>query len=340
MERAAPRIASLQASYNNPGLETAVLRASLSCTVLPDPIQTPSQNPPAMTREVARPSQRFHRDFLSHLNKLHNSAQYFTQPAIYALDQIKEGIATYNQLSPQQKQQLNRNLVQLNQMWDKLGPGTNNHFFRLTYHFKEKETLPQATNFRLQEESSGLAVDEETRQKLLKKHKKGIFVRFNEQGEIYAISLLQGYSIQQIRQSLEELLDVITPPGYNVRMNAHEMGIHNKDRVKFRNGDVHVHLNWVSDNHPSAVDKNIKLFIFARSIAGITDPQTHKNIVSFSDKQIAQNYLTVFHKYLTFTDENGVLRYNAGAEELIKIIEGSRYRPPTRAPRPVNQTYL
>ena len=123
---------------------------------------------------------------------------------------------------------------------------------------------------------------------------------YQDTDKIVGLTLLQGFAFPKARQELHRAIDLLTPTGYSVRISPHELGLSN-NRYKFRQGILHMHFEKIGDAKEGEIptDVSLELWLGATPYAGIIDVKTRKIIVPFSDKQIAQNYLTLLDKYLT-----------------------------------------
>lgn len=105
-----------------------------------------------------------------------------------------------------------------------------------------------------------------------------------------------------IHQDLSTVLKHLLPPGYEVRMGLHEIGISGKNMSKFRRGYLHLHLEHASvpdvDMEGLLIDHSISLDIDVRRFANRWSPITQR-YETLWDKDIAQNYLELFDSFLS-----------------------------------------
>ncbi len=253
-------------------------------------------------------------NFVNWLDQLPRKRLLSNYNALNALQAVRQTIVNYPTLDPAQQAQVNWLVITLSQLRNaKLGKFNNGDFYKLAYHPAPNETgLPQADRFHLKLERRGIL--KQTYQAWLAQNPPVTSFAFAQDYEhpdkMIGLTFYQGFQPTYTRQELERVLDTLTPPGYTVRISAHELGI-SDDRKKFRQGFLHVHFEQINARPgPIPTDIGIELWLGVTPYAGIIDVQTRKIILPFSDKKIAQNYLILFDKYLT-PNARQILQYIA-----------------------------
>lgn len=253
-------------------------------------------------RELASHQPQFS-NFTHWLDQLEARKLFVDHTTRNAVQTLRQTLEIYPTLSAQQKTQVQQLIATLNQFHTlPLGKLENGDFYKIIYHpSTTQEALPQASGFHLKLEKLGLSTQAPYVQEALQLPIRSfVFSKdIDNPNHIVGIVFLQGFQPGKTGQEFEQVLALLTPPGYTVRLNAHEVGLSNT-RKRFRQGFLHLHFEKI-DKQPFQipVDISIKLWLSVSPYAGVINPQTRKIIVPFNDKTIAKNYFTLFQKYLT-----------------------------------------
>ena len=187
-------------------------------------------------------------------------------------------------------------------------------FYKLIYRGElEEDILPAADGFHVVAEQTGMSnqLPEAKRTMLLleKARKQGTPYSVYLDGDnktVWALGFQGKANTATAKADLETAIKFLLPPGYNVRMGLHELGIGvNKegnitDLTKFRKGYVHIHLEQPAaeaNDEGLATDISISLDIKAGRFAGEWDPKV-RQFYSYSDQTIAENYRKLFDSFL------------------------------------------
>ncbi len=186
-------------------------------------------------------------------------------------------------------------------------------FYKLIYRGKvDPAMLPSADNFHVVAEEQGLSWDgalapqvEKVNRLLIQATKQGTPFSVYLDGDeemLTTIRTEKNVPAKTIHQDLSTVLKHLLPPGYEVRIGLHEIGISGKDMSKFRRGYLHLHLEHASvpdgDMEGLLIDHSISLDVDVRRFAGRWNPRT-KDFDPLWDKDIAQNYLDLFNSFLS-----------------------------------------
>lgn len=186
-------------------------------------------------------------------------------------------------------------------------------FYKLIYRGKVDDTmLPSADNFHLVAEEQGLSWDGALAPQVEKVNR--LLIQATKQDTPYSVYLdgdeemlttirtEKNVPAKTIHQDLSTVLKHLLPPGYEVRMGLHEIGISGKNMSKFRRGYLHLHLEHASvpdvDMEGLLIDHSISLDIDVRRFANRWSPITQR-YETLWDKDIAQNYLELFDSFLS-----------------------------------------
>ena len=185
-------------------------------------------------------------------------------------------------------------------------------YYKLIYTGSEDpDMLPQADKFHIVAEEKGiskngeLASQVEIVKHLYNRRKKegspsSVYL-FGEDDYITALGIETEVDIQTIKADLETIIENLLPRNYTVRMGMHEIGLSRNDLKKFQQGKVHLHLentfptqdkNHLPTHHSISLDVEMFRFI------GTYNNETNE-FRPFSNHIIAQNYLTLFDKFLS-----------------------------------------
>ncbi|MBR2082166.1 MAG: hypothetical protein IJ876_04045 [Elusimicrobiaceae bacterium] len=271
-------------------LEGAILRSLQQRTLSTQTPVTPSI-PPQFTH------------FANWMDQLDNKRLLATNHTRAALARLRQGLTYYETLPASEQAQVNLAVITLNQLRNsKLGKFKNDDFCQLVYHAREGEIgIPKPEQFHVQLERRGMW---KTHKRMRRAQQLNVqsftFAEdYEDPNKIIGLTFFQGFQPDKARRELEQVLDTLTPPGYTIRMGAHELGLSN-NRKKFRQGFLHMHFEQVGTrSEPIPTDMSIELWLGATPYAGVIDPKTRTIIAPFPDRWIARNYLILFNKYLS-----------------------------------------
>ena len=241
--------------------------------------------------------------FIAWMDKLPDKKIVDKDDTLQALNRLRHAILNYSSLPKTHQAKVNWLVITLNQFRKgKLGKFPNGDFFKIVYHpAKEEGALPAAERFHLLQEQKGLFRKQISHIKILYEPLKTLKFAYDYENpdKIVGLTFRQGFPLLQTRQELEHTLYRLIPPGYNIRISAHELGLFNH-KQKFRQGFLHVHIEKIDVSQtPIPTDVSMELWLSMVPFAGIINPQTRKILVPFGDKQIAKNYLFLLDKYLS-----------------------------------------
>lgn len=186
-------------------------------------------------------------------------------------------------------------------------------FYKLIYRGKaDPAMLPSADNFHLVAEEQGLSWDGELAPQVENVNR--LLTQAAKQDTPFSVYLdgdekmlttirTEGkVSAKTIHDDLSIVLKHLLPPGYEVRMGLHEIGISGRDLSKFRKGYLHLHVEHASvpndDIEGMLIDHSISLDVDVRRFANRWSPITQR-YETLWDKDIAQNYLELFDSFLS-----------------------------------------
>ncbi len=189
------------------------------------------------------------------------------------------------------------------------------YFNKIIYRGKlEPGMLPQADLFHVVAEQEGMSFDdtlapqvEQLNKLAWQAYKQGqpLSVNFSDddnQDMLTALEIEKGVPIQTVKQDFQTAIQTLLPPGFEVRMGLHELGLSGNKMTKFRKGDLHIHLE-----RPATTEEMQDGFLTDVSISfdikglGRFVRKYNQNTGRFeprSDKEIAQNYRTLFGAFL------------------------------------------
>lgn len=186
-------------------------------------------------------------------------------------------------------------------------------FYKLIYRGKvDPAMLPNADDFHLVAEEQGLSWDGELApqvenvNRLLTqavKQDTPFSVYLDGDEEMLTTIRTEGnVPAKTIHDDLSTVLTHLLPPGYEVRMGLHEIGVSGRDLSKFRKGYLHLHMDHVSvpdgDMEGLLIDHSISLDVDVRRFANRWNPAT-REYDPLLNKDIAQNYLELFDGLLS-----------------------------------------
>jgi len=274
-----------------------------SKALLHNPVSTANTAHAALAHKIALQSQTARlANFTQWLDQLEGKKLISDNRSRLALAKIKQRIADYPSLTSSEQAHLNLTMITLNRFRSKIGKFKNGDFYKISYPFDVEETLPTPEKFHLQLKRNGLRWDSSSVKKAREIPAKGVvLIPWGPESDLlFGFSFLQTFQpISKTQQEFEQILETLVPPGYTVRITAHELGLSNR-RHKFRKGVLHLHLektNAKLGQIPLDISLNIGLSM--KPYVGIIDPVTRKVLVPFKDKVIARNYLAIFGKYLS-----------------------------------------
>ena len=187
----------------------------------------------------------------------------------------------------------------------------NGYYYKLLYRgLVDPTKLPLATNFHVVAEEQGMNWDgklapqvEEVKRvhALAATNGTPSSVYLGRDGDMVTrLGIKYTTDLQTVKNDLETTLKHLLPPDYTVRMGMHEIGITAKNSNKFYKGDLHIHLeNAATSAGPTGlqIDHSISLKINTKPFVTRYNQET-RQLEPLSDKEIAQNYLTLFDKFL------------------------------------------
>ena len=222
---------------------------------------------------------------------------------VQALSAIHDAVIHYNLLPDADKSRINWLVISLNKMRPYIKLLPNGNLQRLVYGLPLPEgELPQADFFYLDRKQNGIRNPffRYGKNKLRWPKSFRVLQDKNNPGHIWALLFFESFSAQTTQEELTTLLKELVPYGYHIRMGIHELGIMKENRQKFREGNLHLHIETDQPNTQFAFPTHISMELGLRvqPYAGITDPSTHAVIIPNSDQTIARNYLTLFEPFL------------------------------------------
>ena len=186
------------------------------------------------------------------------------------------------------------------------------YFNKIIYRGKlEPGMLPQADLFHVVAEQEGMSwngdvvpqvgdVNKAYAQAIKRGENPGVFLDGDE-NMVTAIGIAPRVPLTTVKQDLENMIQQLLPPGFEVRMGLHELGISGNNLTKFRKGHLHIHLERPATTEEMqdgfltdvSISLNIKADRFVRKYN-----KTTQRVEARTDKEIAQNYLTLFGSFL------------------------------------------
>ncbi len=189
------------------------------------------------------------------------------------------------------------------------------YFNKIMYRGQlEPGMLPQADLFHVVAEQEGMSFDgtlapqvEQLNKLAWQAYKQGqpLSVNFaddDNQDMLTALEIEKGVPIQTVKQDFQTAIQTLLPPGFEVRMGLHELGISGRDMTNFRKGHLHIHLERpatteeMQDGFLTDVSISFKIQGLDRFVRKYN--KYTRRVEPLTDKEIAQNYLTLFGTFL------------------------------------------